>query len=498
MKHIINSITFVIFSTLLFSSCDSFLDMQPSDSGNAKSAIATPADAKVVINGIMSAMTSSNYYGRNFLMYGDAKGGDLTIYSAGRGLDNLYSFNHTATSGNYSGFWTTGYYCILQINNLLENISKLEATGSTGFSFYKGQALTLRALIYFDLVRLYGMPYNLNKASYGVPLALKTLDSNAQLNRATVEENYKQILADLTAGKALLATDKSLQNGYIGYYANAAIDARVKLYMENYDGALTDALEIINDKKYTLYTPATWVNSWKTQFGSESIFELGIYPNESDLGTSSLGYYLMQYNQVKGAMGYFLASNYYLTRLSEDASDVRWGIMDNDEYWVNTKNVRKGACYKYMGGLISNGSFPGDGKATATAVNIKIIRLSEIYLIAAEAALHASTPDAAAAANYLNQIRQRAPNLTPATASTITDDMILNERSKELFGEGQRFFDLIRKNKTITFNDDFQSVPVSTRTKSIDRTFGKIVLPIAQSEINANPALKDQQNEAYK
>ena len=167
-------------------------------------------------------------------MYGDAKGGDLTIYSAGRGLDNLYSFNHSATSGNYSGFWTTGYYCILQINNLLENIAKLEAAGSTGFSFYKGQALTLRALIYFDLVRLYGMPYNLNKASYGVPLALKTLDSNAQLNRASVDDTYKQILTDLTAGKALLATDKSVQKGYIGYYANVAIDARVKLYMPKY------------------------------------------------------------------------------------------------------------------------------------------------------------------------------------------------------------------------------------------------------------------------
>jgi starch-binding outer membrane protein, SusD/RagB family len=353
-------------------------------------------------------------------------------------------------------------------------------------------------LIYFDLVRLYGLPYNYNKTGYGVPLTLTTLDSDAQLSRATVEENYAQIIADLAAGKTLLATDKSVQNGYIGYYANLAIDARVKLYMENYDGALSDAQEIISGKKYTLYDPSAWVASWKSQFGSESIFELGIYPTESDLGTSSLGYYLMQYNQVSGAMGYFLASDYYLSRLSEDASDVRWGIMDNDESWVETAISRKGACYKYMGGLISGGTFPGDGKATATAVNIKIIRLSEIYLIAAEAALHASTPDAAAAADYLNQIRKRAPNVTLAKATTITDDMILDERSKELFGEGQRFFDMIRKNKTITYNDNFQDVPVSSRTKSIDRTFGKIVLPISQDEINANAALKDQQNSAYK
>ena len=113
-------------------------------------------------------------------------------------------------------------------------------------------------------------------------------------------------------------------------------------------------------------------------------------------------------------------------RLNEDETDVRWGGMDNDEYWYDNKVERKGACYKYMGGIIqSDQTFPGDGKETETAVNIKIIRLSEIYLIAAEAALHATTPDRDLAASYLNEIRKRAPKLALATAATITDDMIL-------------------------------------------------------------------------
>lgn len=498
MKQFIYAIIFVIIGAFSLSSCDDFLNMQPTNSGNAAGAIATPADAKVAMNGIMSSMTSSSYYGRNFFMYGDAKGGDLTIYSAGRGLDGLYTFAHTPTSGSYSGFWTTGYYCIMQINNLLENINRLQEAGTAGLDFYEGQALTLRALIYFDLVRLYGLPYNDNKTSFGVPLAITTLGSDAQLTRATVEENYDQILEDLAAGKALLASDKSVQRGYIGYYANLAIEARVKLYMEDYDGALAAAKEIINDGAYQLYTPDTWVASWSSEFGSESIFELGIYPTESDLGTASLGYYLMRYGQVTGASGYFLASDYFLDRLGEDPDDVRWGVMDEDEHWVQTQTSRKGACYKYMGGLIqSDGTFPGDGKESQSAVNIKVIRLSEIYLIAAEAALHATTPDKEAAASYLNEIRKRAPNLAPATAATITDDMILDERSKELFAEGHRFFDMMRKNKTIEFNDDFQDIPVSTRSKTIDRSFYKIVLPVSQDEINANPAIGDQQNSEY-
>lgn len=482
--------TFALCSVMLFSSCSGFLNMQPSNSANSENAIATPADAQVIVNGIMRAMTSSSYYGRNFFMYGDAKGGDLTIISQGRGLDDLYTFNHTATSGNYSGFWEQGYYCIMQINNLLENIDKLETAGKMGFDSYKGQALTLRGLIYFDLVRLYGLPYNYNNTGYGVPLVTKTLDSDAEPTRATVKEIYTQILSDLSTGATLLSKDKSLQNGYIGYYGNLAEQARVKLYMEDYDGALAAAKEIINSGVYTLYTPDKWIASWATQFGSESIFELGMYPNEGDLGTSSLGFYLMCEGQMDGAAGWFMGSDSFLNKLSEDKSDVRWGVMGQDE----STTLHLGSCYKYMGGL----SVAGDGKESITAVNIKVVRLSEVYLIASEAALHATIPDAAKAAVYLNDIRCRAPQLTPATAATISDDMILDERSKELFCEGQRFFDMIRMNKSITFDDEFGGIAVSHRTKTIDRTFGKIVLPISQDEINANPALKSEQNDAYK
>ena len=92
---------------------------------------------------------------------------------------------------------------------------------------------------------------------------------------------------------------------------------------------------------------------------------------------------------------------------------MRWGIMDNDEYWVDNEIERKGACYKYMGSTTR----AGDGKATNTAVNIKIIRLSERYLIAAEAALHSTKQEAGAdaAAGYLNEIRRRSPGLAPVS-----------------------------------------------------------------------------------
>lgn len=468
------------------SSCKDFLDMTPTNSAEADQAIKTPKDAAVIINGIMRSMTSSSYYGRDFLIYGDAKGGDFTVFSQGRGLDGLYTFNHAANIGSNSGFWSHIYYCILQVNNLLENIEKQEALGVTGFNTTKGQALTARAMMYFDLVRLYGKVYDQDKNAFGVPLVLKKLTTDAQPLRATVDQNYTQIVKDLTDAAPLLPKTKI--NGYINYYANKATLAKVYLYMKSYGDALAAAEEVINaPNMYTLYTNANWVSSWTTQYGSESIFELAMVPLENDLGNSSLGiYHRRRSHGVTAALGFFVASDYFIARLNQDAADVRKGVMAADEI----SSTRMGALYKYSG----NAALLGDGKATNTAVNIKVIRLSEMYLIAAEAAL---ISDPGKAVGYLNAIRKRAPNLAPATIGTITLDMILQERSKELYGEGHRFFDMMRTNQTIEFNDEIGGINVPHRTKTINRTFYKTILPIGDAELNANPPIRAQQNPGY-
>lgn len=482
----IKSIT-IIFLFLGLSSCDDdFLDVTPSNSGDSQTSIQTLADAKVMLTGIMSNMTSSSYYGRNFIVYAEVKGGDLTTMSMGRGLDGLYSFNHSPTTGSNSGFWNSIYGSILQANNLIVNIEKLEAAGvDANFDDVKGQALTARALMYFDLVRIYGKPYSYDKDSYGVPNVLEPLDALAQPLRATVAANYNQIITDLTDAQPLLS--KSKNNGYLNYYANLAMQARVYLNMQQYPAALSAAQEIIDSEVYSLYSNTAWVDSWTAQFASESIFELAILPSEADLGNSSLSIYLRRQGYgSSSAGGQFIASDYYLNRLGQDNSDVRWGILDYDE----VSATHMGASYKYSGDI----DLSGDGKSTATAVNIKVIRLSEIYLIAAEAAFHS---DKDLAATYLNEIRKRAPNLAAATAGTISIDMILDEKSKELFTEGHRFFDMLRLDKEITFNDDLGGVPISTRSKTIDRSFYKTILPISQEEINANPEIGNQQNPGY-
>jgi len=487
MKKI--KILFTVLGVVLLASCEDFLDVKPSNSAAAETSITNVADAKVAINGLMRKMTAADYYGRNFVIYGDAKGGDFAIRSQGRGLDQLYSFNHSATSNSFSGFWSQIYHNILQANNLILNIGLIEEAGkgTVALSEYKGQAMTARALMYFDLVRLYGKPYDMDKTSYGVPLILELLDASAQPTRASVEEVYTQIMQDLTDAAPLLS--KTVLKGYLNYYANIALQAKVNLYMGKYTEALAAAEEIITANKYTLYSNANWVSSWSVPFGSESIFELAIYPSEADLLTGSLGYYLLRQGRVTGAMGWFMASDYFLTRLGEDATDVRWGVMAYDE----TSATRFGSCLKYAGVDLK-----GD-KGTASATNVKVIRLSEVHLIAAEAALNLPTPDKVKAAAYLNNIRKRAPALAPATDTDVTMDMIMDEKSKEFFAEGHRYFDMMRLNRSIEFNDEFiyPAVIITHRTKTIDRTFYRTILPISQTEMDANPAIASQQNPQY-
>ncbi|MDR1199798.1 MAG: RagB/SusD family nutrient uptake outer membrane protein [Prevotellaceae bacterium] len=499
MKKILLYTVLCIFT---LTSCNDFLDVKPSNQSDSRQSILTAGDAEVMLTGLMRAMTSSDYYGRNFVLYGEAKGGFLTVPSQGRGYDALYTFNHSAASNSYSGYWSQIYYCIVQVNILITNIEKLIAAGNTDnlLKQYKAEARTARAMFYYDLVRLYGKPYDMDKASYGVPLTLEQLEYAAQPTRASVEQVYIQILKDLTEDEESLSKNK--RNGFISYYANRAVLARVYLQMQNYDAALEVAEEIISSSLYKdqLYGNSEWVDSWTKQFGSESIFELGIYPNEADLKEASLGFYLRRRaHGGSAASGWFIASTSFLTLLGEDQDDVRWGVMAYDEKSETAAHpaIRKGACYKYSGSV----DLAGDGKATVTAVNVKVIRLSEIYLIAAEAALLKSSPDKKKAAEYLQEIRKRAPSLTPADENNITLDMILNEKGKELFAEGQRYFDMIRLNKDITFDDasiESGDVVIPTRDVTINRTtFHKIILPISLGEMNANPAIKDQQNPGY-
>ena len=492
MKKIAIILSFVC--ALTFVSCTGFLDVAPSNQADSSTCITSESDAQVMLNGLMRKMTSSSYYGQNFLLFGDARGGDFTIYTAGYTGSNMYYFAHTQTSNTYSGIWSQVYNCLLQANNIIKNIEAMRdnGTNSSGLDDILGQAYTARALMHFDLVRVYGQPYNMNKSADGIAIVTEPVDAGAQLKRNTVEEVYTQIVADLTKAAPMLSKSKKL--GYINYYANQAILGKVYMYMDNFNAAASAFANILDSDLYSkekLYAPEDWVASWTKQNGSESIFELAIYPSEGDLGGSAYGILFRRKNHGNSsAYGCFSASEYWHQIMG--ANDVRWGVMDYDHmYGEEERSNWPVCCYKYSG----NPSLAGDGKSTSTAVNIKVIRLSEIYLLAAEC--YCQTGNKAKAAELLNAIAERDPEFTPWTSANVTLDDIFNEYRRELFGEGKLFFEEMRQNRKVKFEDDAWGFGTSTtyRESTIDRTFFRTILPIGQDEINANPNI--QQNPGY-
>lgn len=493
ITHILLSLACV----LTFASCQGFLDMAPTNQADSSTCLTSVHDAQVMLNGLIYKMSSSSYYGRNFMLYGDAKGGDMTIYTGGNPGDALYYFNHSASSSSYWSFWSTGYNCLLQANNIINNIKKMQNEATTeNFDDILGQALTIRALIHFDLVRLYGKPYNMDKNSDGITVVTEQVDASAKLLRDPVEKAYTQILADLNEAAPLLS--KSVARGYFNYYANQMLLGKVYQYMDNQSAALTCFENVINSGKYALYTPANWVASWSREFGSESILEIAIYPSEGDLGTGSLGCYYMRKGHINAANGNFNASKYWMDLMGEN--DVRWGIMAYGHYYGDTSQdpriqaraaYGKDWCYKYAGST----TLAGDkGSSNFTAVNIKVFRLSEAYLLAAEAALGSNK---AKAAEYLNAIAQRNPDYTPWTSATVNADAVYNEYRREFLCEGKLFFEACRLNKTITFEDNayYGSTVSSRRGLTIDRSNNLCRLPVSIDEIHTNPDI--QQNPGY-
>lgn len=481
-------IVWIFFLVLIICSCEDFLNQKPSDSTLSNEAITTLDDAQVALNGVYRKMTDFGYYGRQFLLYADFKGGDLTPPSLGRGNDGLFTFTHDFNLGAYGELWDDIYNTILQTNNLLAaidagNVKVVSESDKIKLNNIKGEALTVRALAHFDLVRLYGYPYlKDNGASLGVAIVTEVLSAQTKLVRSTVDQTYQQIIGDLNlAINNLLKEKKTLG---INQYAAKALLSRVYLYQGEYDKAYDLAMEVINSNQYQLYTNANWTASWNTDYGSESIFELPVVSGENDLKSNSPTHLLRPSYYQNGSVA-VVASKIFYNLLSEDKNDVRWGIMGNETITDIAGLVigRSGWVKKYE-------------KSGGTANNLKIIRLSEMYLIASECAVKKQNPDKKQAAILLNNIRKRSPDL-PVAQATDTNllEEIMNESRKEFICEGQTYFNYLRQGLTVNFDKTLYPITAEGRGLQVDWNYYKCVLPISQDELLANP--KIQQNLKY-
>ncbi|WP_220575501.1 RagB/SusD family nutrient uptake outer membrane protein, partial [Bacteroides fragilis] len=276
----------------------------------------------------------------------------------------------------------------------------------------------------------------------------------------------------------------------INEWAAKALLTRIYLTKGDNENALKVAEDIITNSPYKLWTNEEYVAAWSKISGvhsNEMLFEIAITGSTDWTDREGIAYL---YNED----GYadVIATKKFLDLLNEDPKDVRLGVF----LAPTTKDFQK----LYGTNTVFLNKYPADGLSDLRYNNVPLLRLSEVYLNAAEAAAKLGNQNDKAV-KYLDAIVKRANPANTVQGTIVTVDRVLLERRKELIGEGHRFFDAMRNNETIvrytSKEDQGWQQALKEEVRSFNRDFYKTLLPIPQNEIDANPAMKDQQNIGY-
>lgn len=457
-----------IFGLLLgmtFTSCSDFLDKMPSTSLPVEEAITTITDLKNSVNGIAYLMSEGRMtYSADFAIFADLRGGDF--YSISNNNQAGPICRYTMTKYDQEPYYAYAYFyqAIANVNKILSTIDNIPYSESeqAEFNDYKGQLYAWRAMLHFDLARMFcNIPTavaDVNAANSGLVLSTSVYETDYVGSRSTLKETYEQIFKDFETALSLLSKDTN--NGYINYWAALALRSRAYLYNGQYDLALADANDVIDCNLYKLYTRDNYVESWSKTFTDESLFELNITTN---------------YNAQRNSVGYYCDSEGYGECAFVETAPLYQYLSTHPED-IRSKMIKdqSGEGFTYPGKYPAK--YPGR-ENNLYVNNPKIIRLSEVYLIAAEAALHSQPNEAA---GYINDLRkQRIENYSDVSSVTLED--ILMERRIELFAENSVSFDYWRNKMPVdnffvgTINyDDYRTV-LPIPQDEIDLSGGKLV-----------------------
>lgn len=447
MKNSFKLIPFV----LLLAGCQTFLNVQPELQVDESQAITNASTAEAAVNGLYNRLGSDGYYGSNFPALSYLSGGDIQWTGSQSAPQEITSRKLTADNSYVSSAWQAIYRTILQANYLLETVPALADPQLTADrkNQIQGEAYTLRALSYFDLVRGWG----------GVQLILKatrTPSDNTGIPRSSVADTYAQVLKDLTAAEPLLGATTSRNK--VTRKTVWALRARYHLYRQEWEQAETYASKLIDDAtNYKLAKPYSAFFAGNAAATSESIFEVA-YTNSFKNG--NYNWWLPP--ALSGRREW--APNAALVTLLNDPN-VGGNRKELIAQTAPPGNLWYGKLY-YRTPLGTDPAY--------------IIRLSELYLIRAEARAQLGKTTTALA--DLNAVRDRA-GLTASQAST-KDALLLAieaERQVEFPFETDRWFNLVRTGR------------VAAVLGITD--VNKYVLPIPNSEILADKALT--QNPGY-
>ncbi len=465
MKRI--TIKNMIVTTVLFlslASCEkSFLELKPPTSLTPEFALATEADLQVALRGAYSGLKSTALYGRSLMVLGDMMA-DNTYQSAlnTNRYTNFNLYNYLVTDGDVAGLWNASYTVILRANNIINS----PIADNANIQQIKGEAYAIRALAYYNLVRYFGSPYTLDPSKLGVPI-ITTYQADLKPERAKIADVYTLINKDLSQAYTLMT--KFTNSSQFSKYSAKALQAKVYLTMGDKTNAKAAALDVITNSGFTAISSAAHTGYWA-----------GVAPRTDKVETLLEISFDAVANNAFDALSYiYLQSGNYGDMLcSSELYDL-----------FETADIRKSLyATGIRGGLASvfvnkYSSFTGDHSDT------KVIRMSEMYLIAAEASYPSNTTDAL---KYVNEVTSRRGATAIASSGSALLEDIITERRKELAFEGERYLDMQRLQRNIVRSKNYPAAALS-----IDFTNYRRIMPIPQGELDANPSIKLQQNPGW-
>jgi hypothetical protein len=465
-----------ILLVLVLTSCDSFLYQEPTTEISKDEALADLESVESSLYGAYNLTMESPDAYRSFLTYyADLTGGNVKI-NPGLTSEAKTELRRIAAFNSLSDLTVESYTALYEILNAVNNVVNAVPTLSDATRAEKdrvlGQALGLRALIHFDLVRLYAQPYpSTDDAGHrGIVVLTETPRPGQERPRSTVQDAYDQIVDDLERSIELLE-GRPFDPAFINPINAKALLSRVYLYQQKWAKVVTLSNDVIESGATALAPTEDLVAMWQNDY-TRNEFLLRL--DGSAYSTYTLS---TDWGNTRSSTSPTLSATSDIMALY-DSTDVR-GLGPGK---LIRRTVDEGDT------LFSSQKYPEPPNQAPN--NIGVIRLAEVYLNRAEAYANLNRPEPAR--RDLNTIRQRAePNAAPVTTSgEALLEAILQERRKELAFEGHLLYDITRYEKDVT--RDYCSGEPSCNEPYPSPKF---VLPIPQDALTANSALI--QNRGY-
>jgi starch-binding outer membrane protein, SusD/RagB family len=440
-----------ILAAALVAACDGPLDVSPRQSIPQEEALSTAEEIRAGAVAMYDALQTDGGYSRNLLVFPDMYADNLQFTGTFTTDREVWLRDVTPANAAVTGIWSGAYSAINRANNLLGALPSapgdLPAAERTRL---EGEARFVRALAYSNLARFFG----------GVPIILtptRALGPEVNVRRNTLAEVWAQVEADLNAAIPLLPSTRiDGRAERANRWAARALLARAQLEQRKWQQAHDNAHAVITSGVYSLQ--GSYANVFHNEQTTEAILELRYTVNDAN----ALAFWF--YPSSLGGRRGFAPTAAFLAAFP--AGDQRLALA----------NGGGGTTYGRKYTEIATG-----------ADDVVVLRLAEMYLIRAEARARLGLLEPAI--DDVNVLRARA-GVPLLSAASMTQDQVLvavlHERRLELFYEGHRFFDLRR----------FADVPaVSASLNALGLTGHRLLFPIPQRELDANPELA--QNPGY-